>query len=210
MGTAKNSEKTRKKLIEAAGQLFAERGFNGVTVRDIAQKAGTNLSALNYHFRSKEALYREVILEACKTASISPEDQRSLLQLAPHDALFLLVKEALKEYEKQTASNWHIVIINRECGEPSQVFEEVMDIYFKPEADFLARILGKIADQLPDSRQIRFATIGLIGLLETFGLYGHLIEAVAPGLPQQFKEEDWLAKQIFHLVIEAACPSGRE
>ncbi|MCP4344275.1 MAG: TetR/AcrR family transcriptional regulator [Desulfobacterales bacterium] len=210
MGTSKDSKKTRAKIIEAAGQLFAEKGFSGVTVRDIAQKADTHLSALNYHFRTKEALHREVLLEACGAASIPPEEQKQLLRLEPRKALFVLVSEALKEYGKQTSSNWHVALINRECWEPSQVFGEVVDEYFKPEADFTARIIEKITDQPPDSNQVRFAVISLVALLETFGLYRHLIDAVAPGLLSQFEKKNFLAKQIAHLVIEAANPSSKE
>ncbi len=208
MGTPKDSKVTRAKLIEAAGRLFAERGFKGVTVRDIAQTADTHLSALNYHFRNKETLYREVLLEACKTASISPGDQKALLRLDdPRNALMVLVKEALKEYGEQGASHWQIALITRETREPSPAFDEVVETYFKPETDFMAGIVGKVVDQPPDSHHVRFAVIGLIGMLETFGLYGHLIDGVAPGLAGQMKKRNWLAKKIVHQVIEAAKPS---
>ena len=207
MGTPKDSEKTRAKLIEAAGQLFAEKGFNGVTVRDIAQKADTHLSALNYHFRTKEALYDEVLREACRSDSISLEDREQLLKIDPREALFLMVKESLKEYRKQTASNWRLVVITRECWEPSHAFEEVVREYFKPEANFVAELIGEALDKPPSDYHVRFAVIVMIGLLETFGLYGHLIDSIAAGLHDHFKKKDGLAKQIVHLVLEAANPS---
>jgi len=209
MGTPKNSAVTRAKIIEAAGQLFAERGFKGVTVRDIVQKADSHLSALNYHFKTKEALYHEVVLEACATASVSEQEKKLLLRLEPREALLLLTKEALRDYTRQSENNWQIVIINRECWEPSAVFNEVAQEYFKPETDFLAGIVGKIVDQPADSLQVRFAVISLFGLLETFGLYGHLIEAVAPGLQDHFQKKDRISKQLVHLVIEAASQSPR-
>ena len=210
MGTPKNSEVTRAKLIEAASRLFAERGFRGVTVRDIAQEAQTHLSALNYHFRTKEALYREVLMEACKAASISSEDQEQLLELNPLDALFLVVKESLKGYQSHAASHWQSVIITRECWEPSQVFQEVVQKYFKPQTDFLTRIIGNIVNKPPDEYSVHFAVFSLIGLLETFGLYGHLFDAIAPELSDQFRRRDSVAKQIVHLVVEAADPSSEE
>jgi AcrR family transcriptional regulator len=83
MGTPKDSKKTRAKLIEAAGQLFAKNGFNGVTVRDIAKRPHTHLSALNYHFRSKEALYREAIPETCKSDSITPKERLTTAKTRP-------------------------------------------------------------------------------------------------------------------------------
>jgi AcrR family transcriptional regulator len=207
MGTPKDSKKTRAKLIEAAGQLFAEKGFNGVTVRDIAQKADTHLSALNYHFRTKEALYHEVLMEACRSDSISSEDKEQLLKMNSHDALSLLIKEALKQYRKLTASNWRMVVITRECWEPSPSFEEVSREYFKPEASFLAELIGRAVGKPSADPNVRFAVISMIGLLETFGLYGHLIDAVAPGLDKHFKKKNGLAEHIVQLVLTAASSS---
>ncbi|NNF97841.1 MAG: TetR/AcrR family transcriptional regulator [Desulfobacteraceae bacterium] len=204
MGTPKDSELTRARIIDAAGQLFAEQGRKGVTVRDIARKADTHLSALNYHFRTKESLYREVLLSACESDSISENDQETLRKLPARTALKILVKKALAEYAKQTANNWRTVIINRETWDPSPVFEEVVEAYFKPNAEFMAGIIGNIVDKPPDDQEVRFAVIGLIGLLETYGLYGHLIDGVFPGLVDRFAQKEWLADRIVHLTLAAA------
>ena len=52
---------TRQRLLDAAETLFAERGFDAVSVRDISEAAGVNVAAVNYHFHGKELLYREVL-----------------------------------------------------------------------------------------------------------------------------------------------------
>jgi len=52
---------TKARVIAAASALFAEHGFHGTTVRDIAQRAKVNLAAGHYHFGSKETLYLEVL-----------------------------------------------------------------------------------------------------------------------------------------------------
>ena len=59
-----NKEPTGTKLvlIRAAGELFATHGFEGTSIRAIAEKAGTNIAAINYHFGTKENLYAEAIL----------------------------------------------------------------------------------------------------------------------------------------------------
>ena len=47
---------TKQRLIEAAEELFADEGFDRVSVRDITTKAGANVAAVNYHFGSREGL----------------------------------------------------------------------------------------------------------------------------------------------------------
>ena len=204
MGTARDSELTRQKIVQAAGQLFAKSGFSAVTVRDIVGRADTHLSALNYHFKSKEGLYREVVLEACTKASISPDYKQQLLRLDPSKALFILVQEYLNKFDNRETSNWQIVIIAREVREPSQVFAEVVQNYLKPETDFVAKILEKIVELPADAHQVRFAVLTMLGLLETFSLYGHLLDEIAPSLAANYKQKGKLAEKIAQLVIEAA------
>ena len=54
--------KTQIKIIEAAEIEFAEMGYAGASIREITNRAGVNIAAINYHFGSKEALYKEMIL----------------------------------------------------------------------------------------------------------------------------------------------------
>ena len=67
MASYQNSAKTRLSLIEAAGELFAEKGVTGVTTREIAQKAGTVQNAITYHFGGisglVEAVWAYVLIE---------------------------------------------------------------------------------------------------------------------------------------------------
>ncbi len=59
-GTYKVSEETRSRLIHAAGELFALRGTDAVTVREIAAKADAVPNAVRYHFGDKEGLLEAV------------------------------------------------------------------------------------------------------------------------------------------------------
>ena len=55
-----SSFETRQRIVEAAEKLFARRGIEGVSTRDITKAAGVNLAAINYHFGTKSALAAEV------------------------------------------------------------------------------------------------------------------------------------------------------
>ena len=54
------SEITRDRIIKAAERLFAERGYDGTSIRAIVTKARVNQAAINYHFAGKDGLYSEV------------------------------------------------------------------------------------------------------------------------------------------------------
>ncbi len=55
---------TRAQILQVAGRLFAEKGFERTTSREICQAAGANMAAVNYHFGSREGLYEAVLVEA--------------------------------------------------------------------------------------------------------------------------------------------------
>ena len=60
LSQAEHGAKTRKRILDTAECLFAERGFAATSVRDITARAGCNLAAVNYHFGGKQNLYSEV------------------------------------------------------------------------------------------------------------------------------------------------------
>jgi AcrR family transcriptional regulator len=63
---ATRTSPVRKRLMAAAERLFAERGWEAVSVRSIVAAAGVNLAALNYHFGSKQQLLREIFVTRAK------------------------------------------------------------------------------------------------------------------------------------------------
>jgi AcrR family transcriptional regulator len=70
------SRATKQRLLDAAEQLFAERGFEGTSLRAVTQAAGASVSAANYHFGSKESLLRATLLRR-----VEPVNRRRLERL---------------------------------------------------------------------------------------------------------------------------------
>ena len=68
------NDDTREKLLNAAHSRFAERGFHGASIALIAGEVGLTKQALLYHFKRKDDLYREVILDHYR----SPRNQGEL------------------------------------------------------------------------------------------------------------------------------------
>ncbi len=59
--TRPSANPTRDRIVAAAADLFSERSFDGATTREIAASAGVTQPLLNYHFRSKEELWRAAV-----------------------------------------------------------------------------------------------------------------------------------------------------
>jgi AcrR family transcriptional regulator len=70
---------TTEKLLDAAERLFAQHGYDGVGLRTLADEAGVNLNAVNYHFGSKEKLYIQTFLRRFKPAN---DERLALLRAA--------------------------------------------------------------------------------------------------------------------------------
>ncbi|MGL5019165.1 MAG: TetR/AcrR family transcriptional regulator [Luteolibacter sp.] len=67
---------SKRKLLDAAEQLFAEKGFEAVSVRDITQLAKTNVASVNYHFGSRENLLTMVM-----TRYMTPVNEERMARL---------------------------------------------------------------------------------------------------------------------------------
>lgn len=74
-------ERVRRTILDAAEHLFAERGFYGTSVRDVTGAAEVRLAAVNYHFGSKEGLFRSVMLRRAEPLAV---DRLAALQRRTH------------------------------------------------------------------------------------------------------------------------------
>src|SRR4051794_25089123 len=98
---------TRAKLLQAAGQVFAEVGYHAATIRKICARAGTNIALVNYHFRDKLGLYTEVLRQSVCADQL--EAVRTLLSQGapPEDILRAVVRARLQSVYGGDRPDWH-------------------------------------------------------------------------------------------------------
>ena len=70
---------TKNKILDAADVLFADKGFNGTSLREITSQANVNLAAVNYHFGSKKELIKAVMSRYMDELSPQLESALSLI-----------------------------------------------------------------------------------------------------------------------------------
>jgi AcrR family transcriptional regulator len=81
--------KTRMRLLAASRKLFAERGYCGVSLRDIVKEVGLNVAATNYHFGSKLELFKQVFADAAMPVSAQVIEKLQKAQQYEGSDLFL-------------------------------------------------------------------------------------------------------------------------
>src|ERR1700686_5689829 len=94
-GKHKALDLTRHKLIEAAGQVFAERGYRAATIREICRRAGANVAAVNYTFGDKMGLYTEVLRHSVRAAQTAAMSAALDSRLSPEDMIRGVIRARL-------------------------------------------------------------------------------------------------------------------
>jgi AcrR family transcriptional regulator len=157
---------TRQRLLEAAGEIFAEQGFQNATVRDICQRAGANIAAVNYHFGDKEGLYTAVLRYAhqCATEKYSPEMEFASKRDVPAEQrLHRFVRSFLRHIFDEGQPAWHGKLMSREMMEPTPALEVLVEEEIRPRAELLEEIVRELLGRRTISEQVRLCVRSIIG-----------------------------------------------
>jgi AcrR family transcriptional regulator len=124
---ARPTENTRGSIIKAAVHLFAEKGFQGASVRDIVVKARVNQAAINYHFKGKDGLYLEVLKTALeKLTEHAGSEPEKLKSLSREEALRSFVYQQLRPLLFRDEMSRYIRLFAWESAHPSKIFLKFM------------------------------------------------------------------------------------
>jgi TetR/AcrR family transcriptional regulator, regulator of cefoperazone and chloramphenicol sensitivity len=152
---------TKARVLRAATELFAERGFHGTTMRDIAARAGANVASGHYHFGSKRDLYVEVlratfaeIRAVLSRGGVRPE-QATLDRASPAELERLLERRIAVTLENLLGPQLHGALMQREMLDPSEALPLVVDEFIRPMMDEVAAIVRRLAPGLDDETVTR-------------------------------------------------------
>ena len=156
------SSDTISQILNAAGEVFAKKGFKQATVREICAQAGVNLAAVNYHFGDKKSLYIAAVKDARHALEASvplPED----VDLAdPEEALSVMIRTLAGRILNRDVESWRHGLLVREFMSPSQACEEMMQESIRPFMDRLQAIIRRLLPvDVPDYtvRQFSFSIV---------------------------------------------------
>jgi TetR/AcrR family transcriptional regulator, regulator of cefoperazone and chloramphenicol sensitivity len=175
-----SEEKTRDKILSAAGEVFAEQGFEGATVRAITERAGVNVAAVNYHFRDKAELYTRVVLDACSARAA----WRHVIAEAPdspEERLRSLIRHFLEYLLDPERAAWKRRLMAREMANPTGALDELVEKNIRPLRDeFLLPTLRELTGNKLTRRQLGLISISVMGQCHYFLQGQPIIERLNP------------------------------
>ena len=153
--TNPSSADTRQRLFDAAARMFAEKGFENVTVREICKASNANVAAVNYHFGDKAGLYRAVVLKAIDEMRETNElSQRAGDGLSPEEQIRGFVRVFVSRLQGDGPTAWIHRLMAREMEKPTEVLDLVMTQVLKPRIDYLCGVIGAITGFRPDDPRV--------------------------------------------------------
>lgn len=149
---------TRAAVLEAAGRVFAERGFAEATGKEICERAGANAAAVNYYFGGKEGLYEEVLVEAHRQM-LSMEDLNRIIdsQAEPEEKLRIFLEHIIHT-ATHASELWGVRIFLRELASPTPFMPKFIETTVLPKSRKLRELVRAITGLAPDSPAVQRAT----------------------------------------------------
>jgi TetR/AcrR family transcriptional regulator, regulator of cefoperazone and chloramphenicol sensitivity len=153
--------RTQKRLLAAASEAFAEKGYREATVSEICERAKSNVAAVNYHFGDKETLYikawRHAFYESLK---VHPPDGGVSADAPPEDRLQGRVKALLRRVTG--LNNRASLIVLRELASPTGLLDEVTRKDLRPLRDKMEGLIRELLGPHASETQVRFCTTGIV------------------------------------------------
>lgn len=180
IGVETSEESTREKILNAAGEIFAEEGFEGATIRAITERAGVNVAAVNYHFRDKAELYTKVVLEACSVQA-ALRDAMADAAGSPEDRLRSIVHHFVRYLLDPARPDWMRRLKAREMANPTAALDELVEKNLRPLRDeFLRPTLRDLTEGRFSQREIGLIASSVMSQCLYFLQYQPIIERLNP------------------------------
>lgn len=158
------AKETKRRLIEAAGNVFAEHGYERSTIKEITALADASMAAINYHFSDKLELYSQVIRYAQATASDAINSVNDLpASVPPEKKLRILVSTLLDDLLDPDRPKWKVMLLWREMQRPTPGTQRLLTETFRACADNLERLVSSVIKRSIPHPRLRLITESIIG-----------------------------------------------
>ncbi len=193
-----DGDQTRAAIIEAAGILFGEQGYDRTTGKAICERAQVNMAAINYHFGSRDGLYLAVLKEIHQRM-VNINMLRELLDrdLPPAEKLRILIRQ-ISGYVTDR-QHWPMRVWLREIANPSSLLPQLVAENLQPKIDLGLELMSEITGLPADSPDLKPLLLGAVAPFMAL-----VVISGSPGHPLQdlrYIDTEQLADQIWRFIM---------
>ena len=197
----KASDLTRDKLVEAAGNVFAERGYHAATIREICRRAGANVAAVNYTFGDKMGLYTEVLRHSVRAAQSAAMKAALDSSLSPQDTIRGVIRARLMTLCQEARPDWHIRLVLHEFSHPTQAMGRVVDEGMRPIYERLRKAVSEIIGLPPTHETTLLSVNSIVGQILFYMFSRPVLARLQPELKLTPDQLDRIADHIAELSL---------
>ena len=202
--TARNEDPTRDRILQAAGKVFAERGFEKATVRDICSAAEVNLGAVNYHFGDKQKLYVEVLLCAHQDFDKKVPLPQWSESDPPEQKLSDFVRTMMYRLLLAEGLPWQAQLLTREMVTPSEACRELSEKSIKPIHALLVGVLRELTPEETSETDLEKTAFSVIGQCVFYKMHAPVVETIVTEEQRaDHFQPDQLAEHITRFTLSA-------
>ncbi|MFI4852628.1 MAG: TetR/AcrR family transcriptional regulator [Gimesia chilikensis] len=159
-----DSANTRQRLLEVGGQIFAEKGFDRTTSKEITEQAGTNSAAVNYYFEGIEGLYAAVLEEASNMLIKSADMEAAVAEQQDAKAkLKTFLSMFINVLTSPASSSWRLRVLIREFASPTFVDHTPHEKSRLEKMNLLKGIVSELMDLPEDHPSVGRGCISIMG-----------------------------------------------
>jgi AcrR family transcriptional regulator len=152
---------TRERLLAAACEVFAEKGYSGATIAQISRRAGANIAAVNYYFRDKKRLYVETWRRAFqRSLKAHPPEGGVAPDAAPEERLRGRITALMQRIADP--HSYEFDIIHKELASPTGLLAEVMRESIEPVRRDLDATVRELLGDGASERQVRLCGMSIM------------------------------------------------
>jgi len=201
---------TKRRILEAAGECFAEAGFRHATVREICTRAGVNVAAINYHFRDKKSLYLAALKYWQEAAfETYPLDRAADASIPPEERLGIFVTQFLRRVFGKGESSWFGKLIVRELVEPTEGLDMMVQEAARPTFETLSGIIRDLLGPGATEAEVRFSSASVVGQAIFFFVQRPVIKRLFPGEEWADSRLDTIAAHVTGFSLNAMKKGNR-
>ena len=198
-----NEKKTTKdKLVEAACEVFSEKGYRDSTIADICSLSGCNIAAVNYHFGDKEKLYACAWRHAFDTSLKAYPPDGGLPEDAPAaEKLRVRINSLINRILDNGKVGYFSRMLFAEMANPTNAIDSVIEEAVMPQRQKMRQIISELLGKAATEENVCLCAICIMNICSTFAVHNCLRKKLFMPDGKMSIDKKRLAEHIYTFAI---------